>query len=77
MTAPLEVRQELVDALQLDLVGPTGGHWATRRKCSPRPRHGGIGLDSWFQPMHRVLEDFRPPTLRCSAQVATDPIELA
>ena len=24
MTSPLEVRQELVDALQLDLVGPTG-----------------------------------------------------
>ena len=24
MTSPLEVRQELVDALQLDLIGPTG-----------------------------------------------------
>jgi hypothetical protein len=40
-TLPLEVRRNLIDALQIDLIGPTGPLGNHKRFCRRHP-HAGI-----------------------------------
>ena len=54
MATSLEIRDTLVDALTLDLIGPSPSHTLEAEEYSSNIRRAGISRASWCRLAHRL-----------------------